>query len=308
VTSHPFVTALWALLPVAIAFGLSFLPERYKVETALSREQTWGCRDVSLAFAVVFGVNLLLRTVEPLRRVAGQSLWTLEMAALFPLLLYMAPVGFIVLRRERKSLQSLGLGREGVVPVIASATSVYFFVVFLWSAWRYFGGKGWSSLYTNRLFGDLLHLTPIGHSLLIVTLVVAGGLADEIIFRGFALIPLSRVIGPVGAIVATALSWSMVHFTIAGRTLAFFIEGLLYGCVFYRAGSLLPTLTFHGLSNLGAVSDFVFGRLAKAGLRWTSREHFLYIGLGSLSVSLAAVLIALLGRPQWRSQTQQRPC
>jgi len=292
----PLSRVIWGLLPIAVVLGISFLPERFRVNKELSMEQSWGCRDVALAFAVVFGMNLLLRTVEPLGRIAGNSLLALELLSLLPPLLSVAPVGFIVVHREKRSLFSLGITRCRGVSLICSATALYFFLVFVWSLRQYYAGQDWSSLYTNQLFGNLSHFMSVGHFSVFLLVVLVGGSAEEFVFRGFALLPLSRVIGPYGGIVATAFFWSMAHFTDPGRTLAYFGEGLLYGWVFYRTGSLIPTLTFHGLRNLGFFSDYAFARLAKAGMHWTSQEHMLYVGVGSLLVAGAATILAILGR------------
>lgn len=296
----PLAIIIWGLLPIGIVLGISFLPERFRVNTNLSMEQTWGCRDVALVIAVVFGLSLLLRTVQPLGRIAGNSLLALEVLSLLPPFLSVAPVGFIVVLRERRSLRSIGITRGRGVSLFCSATSVYFFLVFLWSLRQYLGGRDWSSLYTNQLFGNLSHFMSVGHFLLFLLIILAGASAEEIVFRGFALLPLSRVISPYGGIVAAALFWSMAHFTDFGRTLAYFGEGLLYGWVFLRTGSLIPTLTFHGLRNLGFFSDYAFARLANAGVRWTSEEHLLYIGVGSLAVASVASIVAILGRAKGR--------
>lgn len=296
----PLARVIWGLLPIAVVLGLSFLPERFRMNTNLSMEQSWGCRDVALAFAVVFGSNLLLTTVELLGRIAGNSLFALEVLSLLPPLLSVAPVGFIVVLRERRSLRSLGITHGRSVSLFCWATGLYFFLVFLWSLRQYFAGRDWSALYTNQLFGNLSHLMSAGQFSLFLLVILAGSSAEEIVFRGFALLPLSRVVSPSGGIVATALFWSMAHFTDPGRTLAYFGEGLLYGWVFHRTGSLIPTLTFHGLRNLGFFSDYAFARLAKAGVHWTREEHLLYVGVGSVAVASVAIIVAILARRTWR--------
>jgi membrane protease YdiL (CAAX protease family) len=299
-SSNPFVRVTWAVLPVVIALGFALLPKRFRVDTPLIKEQTWGCGAVSFAMGTVFSVNLLLISFHAIEHITSGSLLALMLFSFFPTLTYAAPVSFVVLFRERKSLRSLGIARDRTISLIAAAVAAYFMFVFLWAARRYLQGTGWDSLYRNEQFGDLLSVTPIGYALLYTALVVVSGSVDEVVFRGFALLPLARVITPSGAVISTALFWSMAHFVDPDRTLRFFFEGLLYGWMFYRMGSLFPTLTFHALSNVGAVSDFVFGRLAKAGIRWTNLEHFLYIGMGSFAVVVVASLISLYWRPRRR--------
>jgi membrane protease YdiL (CAAX protease family) len=295
--------ALWGSFPVAIVFGLSFLPTRFNVRTALAKEQTWGCRAVSSALAVVIAVNLLWMSfpLASLRALGQGSLWAIELTLLLSQLLYVTPVVLIVVLRERGNLRSLGLTHHRALFLSATATAAYSLLVFVWSLPRYFGRLDWSDLYTNKVFGDFLARGPMEHALLIVLLVATGACVDEIVVRGFALIPISRVIGPTGGIVATALIWSLAHFADLGRTAGIFVLGLPLGWMFLRTGSLIPSLTFHVLWNLGSVSDFGFGRLAQAGVRLTSWEHFLYIGLGSLGIAVAAMLVAFLAWPRDRA-------
>lgn len=294
---------LWALFPVATTLGLSLLPERSRIDSALARQQTWGCRAVSAVLAVVFAVNVFrLIVLSPLAQpLVRGTLWPIALVLLLSQLFYFGPVAAILLLRQRFSPQSLGLGRQHAGPFTAAAAAAYFFVVFVWSLPRYYGRLDWSDLYKNEIFGLLLVHAPITEALAIVILVVVGACVEEVIFRGVALIPLARVITPAGGIIATALFWSMAHFTSHERTFGIFVLGHLLGWMFLRTGFLFPSLTFHVLWNLGSVSDFAFGRLAQAGVRFTSEEHFLYIGLGSLGIALMATLVAVLTWPRHRA-------
>ncbi|HWU38056.1 MAG TPA: hypothetical protein VN203_10455, partial [Candidatus Acidoferrum sp.] len=69
-----------------------------------------------------------------------------------------------------------------------------------------------------------------------------------------------------------------------------------------RTGSLIPSLTVHLLYNLGATSDLVFGRLRAAGMHWTSTQHFLYLGGGSLGLAMVCGLIALVAHRHDRAK------
>lgn len=302
----PITRILWTFLPAAIAFGLSFLPERFKVHTPLSEEQTWGCRAVSFVLAFVSGGSLLWLAADlrPLRGVGRGSPWPLELLLFLSQVFYLAPAVLVLRLHGRPWLRSVGLTRSRALSLGASAVASYFLFVFLWSALRYFGRKDWSTLYTNYLFGDLLHRVPLLHLLVLVTLAATSACVEEIIFRGLALVPISRVIGSVGGITATAVFWSLGHSAGLPRTVGIFLLGLLLGWMFYRTGSLVPSLAFHVLWNLGAMSDSVFGRLRAAGIQWTNEQHFLYIGLDSLIVAFAALLVAHFARrrPQVRRQ------
>ncbi len=296
---EPIIRLVWALAPAAITFGLSFLPESFKGRTALSADQAWGCRAVSAVFAVLFGIDLLLLSSPFLSFVSSArgSAWVLELLLLLPSLVGAVPVSIIVFFQARRTLRGLGLTRSGFIWYTGLGTATYFFLVFLRSTAHYIEANDWSFLYTSRVYGSLLQQLPVGHALLVVTLVVISACVEEFIFRGFALPPLARVMGPFGGVVATALFWSMAHFESPGRTLGLFFLGVALGGIFYLSGSIVPTITLHALWNLGAVSDIAFAWFARAGVHWSNEQHFLYIGIGSLVIALAAVLVALLEKP-----------
>ncbi|MCJ7675274.1 MAG: CPBP family intramembrane metalloprotease [Sedimentisphaerales bacterium] len=95
--------------------------------------------------------------------------------------------------------------------------------------------------------------------LLWLALMVMAPLAEEIFFRGFLFKGIeSSKLGPAGAIIITALAWSVMHlqydiYGIAGL----FAGGLLLGLARLRSNSIYPPIVMHALQNLIATIEVV---------------------------------------------------
>jgi membrane protease YdiL (CAAX protease family) len=95
-----------------------------------------------------------------------------------------------------------------------------------------------------------------------VLLVIAAPVAEEIIFRGFLYRGLSESrLGVVGAIVVTALIWTLLHY---GKSTAGMIDtmlcGLAWGWLRWHTGSTWPAIACHVAYN-GAMSLTIIAKL-----------------------------------------------
>ena len=98
-----------------------------------------------------------------------------------------------------------------------------------------------------------------GLVILLIAYIVVAPVGEELVFRGYLLRALadSRV-GPVGAILVTALVWASLHFDKPWLGMAdTFFSGLVWGWLRWRTQSTLPTIAVHVLTNLVASSGFV---------------------------------------------------
>ena len=83
--------------------------------------------------------------------------------------------------------------------------------------------------------------------------VIMAPLAEEIFFRGFIFAGLIRPFGLLGALVASGFLFGAFHVTsidTVGLVLPFAAIGMLFAWLYYRTGSLLPSMTAHLLFNL----------------------------------------------------------
>jgi hypothetical protein len=93
--------------------------------------------------------------------------------------------------------------------------------------------------------------------LLYFALVVAAPLAEEIIFRGFALTGfLHSRLSTTGAVLLTALIWAIIHtqYDIT-RVIAIFLVGGIMGLSRLKTGSLIPAIAMHAFMNLVALVE-----------------------------------------------------
>jgi len=96
--------------------------------------------------------------------------------------------------------------------------------------------------------------------LLLLALMVMAPVSEELFFRGFLFKGIeSSKLGPPGAIIITALAWSVMHlqyniYGIAGL----FVGGLLLGFARVRSNSIYPPIVMHALQNLIATIEVAF--------------------------------------------------
>jgi membrane protease YdiL (CAAX protease family) len=96
--------------------------------------------------------------------------------------------------------------------------------------------------------------------LLVLALVVAAPLAEELVFRGFMFrgLAASRV-GVPGAILIPSAIWAVMHIQYSAFYLVhIFIIGLLLGWLRWRSGSTTLTLLLHAIINLTSLIQVAF--------------------------------------------------
>jgi len=99
-----------------------------------------------------------------------------------------------------------------------------------------------------RLYG-----LPLSHAALVVLLLIAAPICEEIIFRGLIMRWLLRMgIAPWMAIIGTALLFACGHLDPSNLE-NYFLSGLILGYLAYRTRSLIPAMIWHALFNLLAL-------------------------------------------------------
>jgi membrane protease YdiL (CAAX protease family) len=86
-----------------------------------------------------------------------------------------------------------------------------------------------------------------------VATVIMAPLAEEIFFRGFIFAGLIRPLGPRAAMVLSGFLFGAFHITgpeSVGLVVPFGVVGILFAWVYYRTGSLWPSIATHFLFNL----------------------------------------------------------
>ena len=89
-------------------------------------------------------------------------------------------------------------------------------------------------------------------------LAVATPLLEEVFFRGFVFSGLVPRLGVGWAIVASAVIFSLFHLAV-GVLIPIFVTGLLLAWLYYRTGSLWPSIVAHAGQNTLAVALEVYG-------------------------------------------------
>ena len=95
--------------------------------------------------------------------------------------------------------------------------------------------------------------------LLIVALVVAAPVVEEVVFRGFLLPGLAASrLGPSGAILLTSGIWTLLHAQYQPFYLIqIMVLGIVFGWLRFKSGSTALTIVLHGLLNFAALAQAV---------------------------------------------------
>jgi membrane protease YdiL (CAAX protease family) len=96
---------------------------------------------------------------------------------------------------------------------------------------------------------------PLDAALSVAAIALFPAVCEEILFRGVVLPSLLRWLGSIGAVLASALLFGLIHLDAAGDAAAFtrvpfaVVVGVGLGLLRVRSGSLLPPILAHGLLN-----------------------------------------------------------
>jgi sodium transport system permease protein len=83
---------------------------------------------------------------------------------------------------------------------------------------------------------------------LFLIIALTPGVCEEILFRGFALRPLEKKLGPKWAILITSLAFAIVHLDFI-RLIPTFILGVAFGFIAVKTRSIFPSIILHTLNN-----------------------------------------------------------
>ena len=89
-------------------------------------------------------------------------------------------------------------------------------------------------------------------------------LTEELFFRGFVFAGLVHRLGVTGAAVTSAIIFSAIHIE-PGVLIPIFITGLLLAWLYYRTGSLWPSIAAHAGQNGAALLSTIYGPTLSLG-------------------------------------------
>ena len=160
---------------------------------------------------------------------------------------------FAKIRRQITLKEYLGLHRVGWKELLKWCLTVLVFVV-CFDTLTYLLGRPVVPEFMLGAYKSA-YWTP----LLWFALVIAAPLTEEILFRGFLFKGIERSkLGPAGAIIISALAWSVIHLQYDAYGLAgIFAGGLLLGFARFKSKSIYPAIIMHALQNIIATVEVI---------------------------------------------------
>jgi hypothetical protein len=217
----------WGLPAVAAGLALPLLLWGSSLAIAISQGELEDATDGELAFGLVLTIILDFALI-------GIAAW-------------------LSIRRYRLGWGALGLRpfdrRLWWLPVVAAAGALVGIITY---------GAILQALGADAASPRQEDLEPIFESRTILPLtglavLVMAPLAEEIFFRGFVFAGLIRPFGVTGAMVVSGVLFGIFHITSVetlGVVLPFSLIGALFAWLYYRSGSLWPSMGAHFLFNV----------------------------------------------------------
>ena len=227
-------------------------PTRPPASSAPSARTTQsGVREALLAFVFVTAV------ISALYRLRGHPLVEQHLAVLAAVLFLYVPAALIW--RSRGELEQFGLRarplRSGLLHFLAAVVLVLPLFALLYRAFVTTGCPLLSSKLPSLACPipllPKLRLPP-AFQMAIASQILVVAVPEEFFFRGYLQERLLAHLGPLRAVVWTALLFAIGHYlvTFSPAALAVFFPGLLFGVLRLRTGSILAGTLFHATCNL----------------------------------------------------------
>jgi membrane protease YdiL (CAAX protease family) len=172
---------------------------------------------------------------------------TILSLATFAALLLCAPlvVAIIALKRNSSITDYLAIRKIDRYQIVFWSLTVLALIV-ITDSLTYLQGRPVVVDFMVEIYTSTSHLW-----LLVLALVVAAPLFEELFFRGFLLTGFSKTfLGPVGAVFVTSIAWSVIHlqYDLYG-IFTIFVTGLVFGAARLKTNSILTTIMMHSMMN-----------------------------------------------------------
>jgi uncharacterized protein len=186
---------------------------------------------------------------------------------------------------NRKPLQLLGFRKEAPVTQIGLVLAIMFCALFIAGSLAYLNKDiakifGWASWAENleKTYNEqvvvMLDMKGVGGYLLsIFIMAFLPALSEEMLFRGGLQNFLTKATKmPLLSILVVSLLFSIVHFSVYGFLVRFFL-GLVLGYIFYYTGNIWLSIAAHFFNNaLAVTSIFLFTQQGKSLKEAMSKE------------------------------------
>lgn len=210
----------------------------------------WGCA-IALLYVIVQSAVALVYIQMTYGEISEELIDKLEFdATVFSLstiftfiIVSIALCGVIKLKKNADLRSYLALNRSGVSDIRYWVVATLIFIA-ISDTVTYLLGKPIVPEFMSNIYDSTDHLW-----LLLIALVVAAPVFEELFFRGFLISGLSSTfMGPLGAVFLTSISWAVIHvqYDLYG-VFIIFIVGILLGVARLKTNSLFVPIIMHAI-------------------------------------------------------------
>ncbi len=179
-------------------------------------------------------------------------------------LVFLLPVAFYCRVRNINFITALNL--KPVRPSILGFALLSFLLYFTGGAiLKYVSQAFFGNPVSDNLGVSAVNASPQQTAMILLAYVLLPAFLEELVFRSI-LIHEYASYGGFFAITVSALSFAMLHFSFAGFA-EYFLAGVIFACVTFVCGSVLPAMLLHLLNNALTVffPDFFSQYVARTG-------------------------------------------
>ncbi|TWT07819.1 CPBP family intramembrane metalloprotease [Planococcus sp. CPCC 101016] len=221
------------------------------IEGSFERNEMWKWRDlIYMLFLVLVLVPIFIETVlfNYLVNVFQNELYAGTLNGLIMAIIFTTALYFLVLKPKGQSWKAVGVRSFPFRKwkLIAVWTIILIMVSIVLVIFMSFVGIGTENSKTESLQSQM---TLLNFGIGFVSAAIISPIYEEIFYRGFLYRFFSSRYGVFSGMLISSLIFTAVHIPTFNTLPVNFVSGLIFSWVYYKTGSVIPSILIHGIFN-----------------------------------------------------------
>lgn len=221
------------------------------MEINWKEQDSWGIKEFILLMLIEFVlvIGCIKFVVHPIySRWFDNDLYAGTLMGLTIAIILISGVYFIALRPKKLSWSEVGIKKFTVkdwkiivifsIILMVGAVIIMLLTIFI--------GNSWENSKTEAIQQNVTFLTVL---IAFISAAIISPIYEEIFYRGFIYRWLRTRIGFIGAILLSAIIFTIIHIPTYNAMPVNFFSGIIFALAYERTNSIWPSVMIHGLTN-----------------------------------------------------------